>query len=111
MVIRLQGGIAVWKRTALDQCQPELGGRLDDLLCAVDVCDAGELHENLIVLGVARDDGSATPSSLTRRSIVWSACSTASRVSSCSASSVLTRKTRCTPPFRSRPSLMVSFGG
>ncbi len=57
VVIRLQGGIAVWKRTALDQCQPELGRRFDDLLRPVDVRDARELHQNLIVLGVSRDDG------------------------------------------------------
>ena len=45
---------------------------------ALDVGDAGQLDKDLIAAAVAGDDGVATPSSLTRRSIVCSACVTAS---------------------------------
>ena len=55
-----------------------------------DVGDAGQLHQDLIAaLPCCAMLGSVTPSSLTRRSIVWRACTTASsrRVTWSSASS------------------------
>ena len=57
VVVRLQRRRGIGERAALDQGQAELRRRLDDLLGAIDFGHARKLDENLIVFGIARDDG------------------------------------------------------
>ena len=65
-------------RALLDELQLEQRRLLDDLLGARDVGDARQLHQNLIAAPpCGATIGSATPSSLTRRSMVCIAWSTA----------------------------------
>ena len=50
---RGERGLASWKRPPLDERQPQLRRRLDDLLRTIDVRDPWKLHQDLIVSAVA----------------------------------------------------------
>ena len=76
---RLQQRLAARRGPGLDDLQLEQRRRPDDLLGALHVGHARQLHQDLVgAAPCAATIGSATPSSLTRRSIVCSACVTAS---------------------------------
>ena len=65
------------RRARFDQPELEDRRRPDDLLRARDVGHAGHLDDELFLADCRAMVGSVTPSSLTRRSIVCIACSTA----------------------------------